>query len=386
MSENSAEPSAKTATTALYELHLAAGARMVSFAGYQMPVQYEGIKAEHLHTRSQAGLFDVSHMGQVLVAGETAAKELEALLPVELESLPIDQLCYTFFTLPNGGILDDMIVTRRSETEFMLVVNAACKQQDIKYLNKHLEHASLEYFEQQSLLALQGPMAEQALQALFPDIAAALAALTFMHGISIQLDTDDGAVDCYISRSGYTGEDGFEISVPDSFATTLAEGLLDQDFVKWIGLGARDSLRLEAGLCLYGHDLDTETTPVQAGLTWSIAKSRRTGGDKQAGFPGADIILSEMAAGCSRKRVGFMVDGKAPVREGAELVDAGERVVGRVCSGGFAPSLGKPIVMAYVDADFLADADRDCFAIVRGKKIAINRCTMPFVTHKYRRS
>ena len=376
--------------TALYDLHVAAQARMVPFAGYAMPVQYEGIKAEHLHTRAGAGLFDVSHMGQVLVSGERAALGLERLLPVDLEALAIDQLCYTFFTAPNGGLLDDLIVTRRSDSEFMLVVNAGCKHADIDYLRNNLPELEVEYFDQQALLALQGPRAEAALAAVFADLAAPLASLAFMQGLGARLEIDGQAdpVDIYISRSGYTGEDGFEISLPNSFAEQFARELLLQADVRWCGLGARDSLRLEAGLCLYGHDIDPHTTPIEAGLAWSIDKTRRAGASKAGGFPGADIIFAQLERGAPKKRVGFRVDGRVPVREGAELVDASGAVIGRVSSGGFAPSLQASVLMAYVDSAALA-GDRESplalQALVRGKPQPLSRCKMPFVAHNYKR-
>ncbi|MDA7686670.1 glycine cleavage system aminomethyltransferase GcvT [Pseudomonadales bacterium] len=374
------------AQTALYSLHVDAGARMVPFAGYAMPVQYVGIKAEHLHTRSQVGLFDVSHMGQVLVSGENAAAELERLLPVDLEALEVDGLCYTFFTNPVGGILDDLIVVRRSPVDFMLVVNAGCKHDDIAHLKKHLSaDVDVDYFEEQSLLALQGPSAEAVLVAVLADIAEQVAQLGFMQGLSVQLAFDDNLVDMYISRSGYTGEDGFEISLPNDFATLFASELLLQSEVEWVGLGARDSLRLEAGLCLYGHDLNVETTPVEAGLSWSIDKKRRAGGSKAGGFPGAAIIFEQMNTGPNKKRAGFTVDGRVPVREGAEVVNQHGGRVGHVTSGGFAPSLDGSIVMAYIETAALSNQDTEYYAVVRGKKQALSRCGMPFIAHNYKR-
>ena len=339
-------------------------------------------------------------MGQVLVSGENAAAGLESLLPVDLEALAIDQLCYTFFTAPNGGILDDLIVTRRSATDFMLVVNAACKQDDIQYLQQYLPELDINYCEQQALLALQGPHAEAALSGVLTDIAEPLAKLPFMQGLGVQLLVAEQPIDIYLSRSGYTGEDGFEISLPADFAVAFARELLSQPGVNWAGLGARDSLRLEAGLCLYGHDIDCKTTPVEAGLVWSIDKTRRRGGCKAGTFPGAEIIFEQMESGAGKQRVGFSVDGRVPVREGAEIFDQHGERVGHVTSGSFAPSLGGSVVMAYLDtgtqnhavqnhvAKNTASADSPVayHAIVRGKQQTLSRCKMPFVPHNYKRN
>lgn len=374
--------------TVFYELHVAAGARMVPFAGYDMPVQYTGIKAEHLHTRQSAGLFDVSHMGQVLVSGEKAAAQLELLLPIDLDTLSVNQSCYTFFVLPNGGLLDDLIITRRSESEFMLVLNGARKNEGIAHLQQHLSEVAIEYFDRHSLLALQGPMAKQALCEVFPDFADELSALTFMKGINVQLYNHGELLEGYISRSGYTGEDGYELSLPDACAVGIAENLIACADVAWVGLGARDSLRLEAGLCLYGHDLNTDLTPVEAGLSWSIDKSRRKGGNKQGGFLGAEVILSQLDQGVNKKRVGFKVEGRIPVREGADIVDESGEIIGTVTSGGYAPSVEGAVLMGYVDAEYLAPTiaeQKNCFAVVRGKKQSIVRAKMPFIGHKYAR-
>ena len=362
--------------TALYDLHLQLGAKMVPFAGYQMPVQYpEGILKEHLHTRQAAGLFDVSHMGQVLVRGPGIAPALEALVPVELESLPINKQIYAVFTNAEGGIEDDLIIARWAEDAFFLVVNAACKQQDIAYLRAELAGFDIEELDR-GLLALQGPAAKDVMRDLLP----ATSALTFMSGCSGEL----AGVDCYITRSGYTGEDGFEISMPSDQAMIVARALLDCGSVKPIGLGARDSLRLEAGLCLYGHDMNTETSPVEATLSWSISPSRRKDGTKAGGFPGSERILQQMAAGVSRKRVGLQVNGKAPVREGTEIQDASGDVVGRVTSGGFSPSLDVPVAMGYVDAGN-AVVGTELNAMVRGKARPITVAKMPFVPQRYHR-
>lgn len=371
--------------TALHDLHTRLGARMVPFAGYDMPVQYQGIVAEHLHTRNAAGLFDVSHMGQVLVHGEDAARNLESLLPLDLQSLPVDTCSYSFFTNDSGGVIDDLIVTRRGESEYMLVLNASRVDVDLAHLRRHLAAGQVEHFPEQALLALQGPQAERALAATLPDLADNIAALDFMRGLSAQLDIEgrDEPVDVYISRSGYTGEDGFEISLPASLASEFAQDLLAQDEVQPVGLGARDTLRLEAGLCLYGHDLDETTTPIEAGLGWSIDSSRRRGGAKAGGFPGADIVLGQMESGAPRKRIGLVGEGRAPVREGASVVDAAGADIGVVSSGGFSPSLQQPIAMAYVQADAI---ERVAAALVRGKQRVMHRCKMPFVAHNYKRS
>ena len=363
--------------TPLKDLHLELEAKMVPFAGYDMPVQYPmGIKTEHLHTREHAGLFDVSHMGQVIITGEGVAKALEALVPVELESLGINKQTYALFTNDQGGILDDLMIVRWAENCFFLVVNAACKEQDLEHLRKHLPDFDIEYLDGRGLLALQGPAAVEVMAQLAPEARE----LVFMSGARATL----AGVDCYITRSGYTGEDGYEISVPAESAELLARKLLSFDRVKAIGLGARDSLRLEAGLCLYGHDLDTETTPIQASLLWSISKSRRVDGEKAGGFPGADIIFNEQANGAARKRVGLNIEGRAPVREGAELVNAEGVQVGMVTSGGFGPSLEAPLAMGYVAAKY-ATVGTELNAIVRGKERPVTVVKMPFVPQRYYR-
>lgn len=363
--------------TPLKELHLELGAKMVPFAGYEMPVQYPaGIKTEHLHTREHAGLFDVSHMGQVVISGEGAAEALEALVPVELESLGINKQTYALFTNEQGGILDDLMVVRWAEDRFFLVVNAACKEQDLAYLRAQLPDLDIEYLDGRGLLALQGPEAKGVMAQLAPEARE----LVFMTGARATL----AGIDCYITRSGYTGEDGFEISVPAESAEMLARKLLAFDQVEAIGLGARDSLRLEAGLCLYGHDLDTQTTPIQGSLLWSISKSRRADGEKAGGFPGADVILKEHAEGAARKRVGLKIEGRAPVREGAELVNADGTQVGVVTSGGFGPSLDAPVAMGYVSAEYAA-LGTSLNAMVRGKPRPVTVEKMPFVPHRYYR-
>lgn len=363
--------------TPLNQLHLELNARMVPFAGYEMPVQYpDGIMAEHLHTRAAAGLFDVSHMGQVIVSGAGVARALERLVPVELESLPINRQTYALFTNEQGGILDDLMIARWAEDTFFLVVNAACKEQDLAHLRANLSGFAIDYLDGRGLLALQGPAAAEVMAQIAPEASE----LIFMNGCHISID----GADCYITRSGYTGEDGFEISVPAGAAEALARKLLSYEQVKPIGLGARDSLRLEAGLCLYGHDLDTTTTPIQAALLWSISKSRRSDGGKAGGFPGAEVIFAEMAAGAVRKRVGLAIEGRAPVREGAEIVNEAGEQVGVVTSGGFGPTLEAPLAMCYVQADY-ATVGTALSALVRGKPRPVTVAKMPFVPQRYYR-
>ena len=333
--------------TPLHPLHLEHGAKIVPFAGYEMPVNYpDGILAEHLHTRAAAGLFDVSHMGQISVRGatpENIALALESLIPADLLALPPGRQKYGLLTNPEGGILDDLMVQNLGE-HFAVVVNAACKQQDFEHLQRHLEHLNgacqLAFAEDLALLALQGP----ASAAVLADLGHDLAGMRFMDVRELEL----GGIPCTASRSGYTGEDGFELSVAADQAEALARLLLNNPAVKPIGLGARDSLRLEAGLCLYGHDITTTTTPVEAALNWAISPARRVSGERAGGFPGADIILPQMPKKVSRRRVGLVPEGRAPVREGAALQDADGNPVGEVTSGGFSPSLGYPVSMGYV--------------------------------------
>lgn len=363
--------------TPLKELHLELGARMVPFAGYEMPVQYpEGIKTEHIHTREHTGLFDVSHMGQVVISGEGVAKALEALVPVELEALGINKQTYALFTNDQGGILDDLMIVRWEEDCFFLVVNAACKEQDLEHLRNNLPGFDIDYLEGRGLLALQGPAAVDVMAQLAPESRD----LVFMTGARATL----AGVDCYITRSGYTGEDGFEISVPAESAELLARKLLSFDQVKAIGLGAWDSLRLEAGLCLYGHDLDNDTTPIQGSLLWSISKSRRADGEKAGGFPGAEVIFNEKENGPTRKRIGLKIEGKAPVREGAELVNAEGVQVGVVTSGGFGPTMDAPVAMGYVATE-CAVIGTELNAMVRGKPRPVTVAKMPFVPQRYYR-
>ncbi|WP_200859670.1 glycine cleavage system aminomethyltransferase GcvT [Vibrio fluvialis] len=364
--------------TPLHALHLEVGAKMVPFAGYDMPVQYAlGVKKEHLHTREAAGLFDVSHMGQLRLHGEGAAAALETLVPVDVVDLAEGKQRYAFFTNEQGGILDDLMVANLGDHLFV-VVNAACKEQDINHLQAHLPSGvELEIIDDRALLALQGPKAAEVLARLQP----AVADMLFMDIQQVQID----GIDCIVSRSGYTGEDGYEISVPADKAETLARTLTASDEVEWIGLGARDSLRLECGLCLYGHDLDETTTPVEASLLWAIQPVRRTGGAREGGFPGADIILSQIATkDVSRKRVGLVGQTKAPVREGTELFDAEGAKIGIVTSGTAGPTAGIPVSMAYVRAD-LSAIGTEVFAEVRGKMLPMLVEKMPFVPQRYYR-
>lgn len=360
--------------TPLYDLHVALGAKMVPFAGWDMPVQYPmGVLAEHLHTRDKAGLFDVSHMGQVILGGRHAAAQLERLVPADIEGLPEGRQRYGLFTNDQGGILDDLMIANKGDHLF-LVVNAACAAQDIA----HLDAAGLapEVIADRALLALQGPAAETALARLVPGVAT----MKFMD----VADFDWDGATLWVSRSGYTGEDGFEISVPEDAAEAFARALLDQPEVAPIGLGARDSLRLEAGLPLYGHDMDADVSPASAGLGWSIPKVRRTGGARAGGFPGADRILPELGH-AARARRGLIPEGRAPLREGVELFRTPEspHPVGRVTSGGFGPSVGGPVAMASLPADI--PEGETVHAELRGKRVPARIAPMPFIKPTYKR-
>ena len=351
-------------------LHEELGGKMVPFAGYLMPVQYpDGVMKEHLHTRSAAGLFDVSHMGQVILrpkAGMEALKlAFEALMPVDVLGLAEGRQRYGLFTSDAGGILDDLMFTNRGD-HLYVVVNASCKAADIAHMTAGMPGVSVEPVTDRALLALQGPGAETALEAVLPGVSA----MRFMDHRVIG--------DIWVSRSGYTGEDGFEISVPAEEAERFAKLLLEQPEVKPIGLGARDSLRLEAGLCLYGHDIDATTSPVEADLVWSIQKRRREGG----GFPGASRIQAELAKGPSRKRVGILPDGKAPAREHTEITDAAGRRIGEITSGGFGPSVGGPVAMGYVEAASAAPGTA-VQLVVRGTPRPAKVVAMPFTPHRY---
>ena len=359
------------ATLPLDAWHRARGARMVEFAGYHMPIQYEGIMAEHLWTRENAGLFDVSHMGQLLLSGDGLDAAVEAVLPIDLSTLKLGMQRYSLLLDDDGGVLDDLMVSRWPDALY-LVVNGATKWDDMAHLRENLPDAvTLNHLDDRALLALQGPKAADAL-ARHVTGEWPLSALTFMRFGHFEL----GGVPASISRSGYTGEDGFEISIPADAAPMIADLLCGEPEVKPIGLGARDSLRLEAGLPLYGHDLNTDISPVEAGLLFGINKRRRDEG----GFPGASRILREIAEGPARKMVGFTVTGRQPVREGA-VIYSGDHEVGVITSGGFAPSVGAPIAMGYIATDVAPDAALT--ADVRGKRIPIAVAPMPFVPHRY---
>jgi aminomethyltransferase len=369
--------------TPLHQLHLSLGARMVPFAGYDMPVQYPaGVMKEHLQTRAAAGLFDVSHMGQVIVKAksgkyEDAALALESLVPVDILGLAEGRQRYGFFTDDNGAILDDLMITHLDDHLFV-VVNAACKDADLAHMQKHIGDRCDITLVDRALIALQGPRSVDVLAELWADVAA----MKFMDVRHCRLHD----VSCLVSRSGYSGEDGYEISIPEDMAEDIAKRLLEHPDVEPVGLGARDSLRLEAGLCLYGNDIDTTTTPVEAALEWGMQKARKTGGIRAGGFPGADRILSELDNGASRRRVGLKPEGKAPVRGHAKLyADAeGKTEIGEVTSGGFGPTVEGPVAMGYVPLSHAA-AGTVVFAEVRGKYLAVTVSALPFVTPTYKR-
>ncbi|MHA7880487.1 MAG: glycine cleavage system aminomethyltransferase GcvT [Saccharospirillum sp.] len=366
-------------TTPLTELHIELGARMVPFAGYSMPVQFPlGVKQEHLHTRSQAGLFDVSHMGQLLLKGADAAKALEALVPVDIIDLPVGKQRYALLTNEQGGIIDDLMVARHSEDVLYLVVNAARKEADLSHLSAHLpDTVAIERLDDRALIALQGPKAAEVLTRLQPGVSE----MVFMDNRPM---TISGA-DCFVSRSGYTGEDGYEISVPADAAVALVKALLAEPEVEPIGLGARDSLRLEAGLCLYGHDIDTTTTPLEASLIWAISKARRADGMRPGGFMGETTLLGQIAnKDMTRKRVGLKGEGRAPVREGARLFSEAGEHIGTVTSGTYGPSVEAPVAMGYVKTPFSA-LDTVVYAEVRGKKLPMTVSRMPFLEPGYHR-
>ena len=373
MSEHS--PSAALSKTPLHALHVSLGAKMVPFAGYDMPVSYPGgILAEHRQCRESAVLFDVSHMGQLRLVGADAAAALETLVPVDIVGLAEGKQRYALFTNDDGGILDDLMVTRRAD-HFFLVVNASCKEADTAHLRARIgSRCTIEPMPDRALLALQGPKAATVMARLAPN----LAQLTFMSGAEARI----AGIAVFATRSGYTGEDGFEISVADVDAEALARALLDQPEVLPAGLGARDTLRLEAGLCLYGHDIDTTTTPIEAGLTWAIQKVRRPGGDRAGSYPGAATIGRQITDGVAKKRVGLVGLDRAPVREGAAILDADGASVGRVTSGTIGPTVGRPIALAYV-ATALAAVDTRVSADVRGKLLPMQVAPMPFAPHRY---
>jgi aminomethyltransferase len=363
--------------TPLFDLHRELGAKLVPFAGYEMPVQYPaGIIAEHQHTRAAAGLFDVSHMGQIRLGADdfdAAAAALERLVPGDIRGLQPGRMRYTQFTNAAGGILDDLMASRIGD-QLLLVVNASRKHADVAHLRAHLAGvARVVELSDRALLALQGPAAV----AVLARFDARAEPMPFMSIAELVID----GVPCIASRSGYTGEDGFELSMPAADAVRIARLMLAQPEVKPIGLGARDSLRLEAGLCLHGHDIDETTTPVEAGLTWSIGKRRRTEG----GFLGAPLILEQMAQGPLRKRVGILPEGRAPARENTDIIDAKGGLIGKVTSGGFGPTVGGPICMGYVDRINSGDGT-ELALLVRGTPRPARVAPMPFVPHRYRRS
>ena len=366
--------------TPLYALHTELGARMVPFAGYSLPVQYPaGLVAEHRHTRQAASLFDVSHMGQVRVFGPDAAAALESLMPIDLMGLAVGRQRYGLLLNEHGGILDDLMVLRRGDDDFLLIVNGACKVADLAHLQAQIgQRCTVQALPDLALLALQGPQAAAVLQRLAP----AVESLVFMAGGSFVVDGHT----CLVTRSGYTGEDGFEISVPAEHAEALARTLLAQTEVKPAGLGARNSLRLEAGLCLFGTDMDATTTPVEASLTWAIPKVRRTGGERAGGFPGADFVLAQLDDPllATRRRVGLLATERVPVREPATLENMDGQHIGNVTSGLLSPSLNQPIALGYVKPDYTRPGT-ELFAMVRGKPVPMVVTATPFVpAHYYR--
>ncbi len=363
--------------TPLHALHLELGARMVPFAGYSMPVQYpSGLMAEHLHTRASAGLFDVSHMGQLRLVGIDAASALETLMPVDVVDLPVGKQRYGLLLTEQGGILDDLMFVNRGDDLF-IIVNGACKHGDLAHIHAtigQLCHVDAQF--DRALLALQGPQAVTALERLLPGVEK----LVFMTGAAF----DWAGADLFITRSGYTGEDGFEISLPADHADAFARALLAQPEVKPVGLGARNSLRLEAGLCLYGQDMDTTTTPIEAGLNWAIPKVRRSGGARSGGFPGAERVLAQLdgTEPLPRKRVGLMALERIPVREHCEIQSLNGSVIGETTSGLLGPSINKAIAMGYVSPEQSAIGTR-LQAIVRGKVVPMEVAAMPFVPNRY---
>jgi aminomethyltransferase len=360
------------AHTPLHALHKSLGAKLVAFAGYEMPVQYpSGIVAEHLHTRAKASLFDVSHMGQVILSGPQVIAALERLVPADIAGLGECRVRYTVFTNEAGGIRDDLMVAKDGES-LRLVVNAACKAADLDHLRHHLGPSTLRHLDEHALLALQGPEAA--------NVLARLASGTVSMGFMSAAEIDFAGTRCHVTRSGYTGEDGFEISIANEAAEDLARRLLTNPSVKPIGLGARDSLRLEAGLCLYGHDIDTTTTPIEADLAWTISARRRAEG----GFPGAQVIARQLAEGTARKRVGLAPQEKAPARENTKILSPDGAEIGIVTSGGFGPSLGAPVAMGYVVADE-AEPGARVSLLVREQKRPALVARLPFVPHHYHR-
>lgn len=377
MTHNNNNKSSPLEKTPLYDLHCEQGARMVPFAGYEMPVSYPlGIKQEHLHCRTQAGLFDISHMGQIRLQGKQVIPVLESLIPSKISDLKPGQQKYSVLTNEHGGILDDIMVTNMGD-HLLLVVNAACKQEDVVYLQSIMhkmsnEDCQLEFLQGRALMALQGPAAASVLEEFSPETAR----LYFMQGGAFDIQ----GIPCVINRCGYTGEDGFEISIPANSAEDLARLLLKNGKVRMIGLGARDTLRLEAGLCLYGHDIGLETSPVEAAIEWII-----TDKSIKSNCPGADIIWQQLESGVTRRRVGLMLQGKVPLREGMDVLDESGRLAGCITSGGFSPTLGKPIAMAYIKSEF-ANTGCQLQVNIRKKSYQVKMVALPFVKHRYHRS
>ena len=365
-------------TTSLYQMHLDAGAKMVPFAGYEMPVSYPlGIKKEHIHTREKAGLFDVSHMGQIRLVGKNVKRALESLVPVDIIDLPLMKLRYALFTNKDGGVMDDLMVTNLGDEDLFLVVNAACKEADFEHLLNNIGvECKVEFLEDVALLALQGPKAHEVLA----EIAPSTSEMTFMTAKQLVIN----GIDCFITRSGYTGEDGFEISLLAKDAEELAKLLLSNEEVEWVGLGARDSLRLEAGLSLYGHELDNDHSPVESSLNWALSKVRRTGGEREGNYLGDNIIMTHLNEGSESKVVGLQPEGRMPVRDGALIEDELGNEAGQVTSGGFGPSINRPIAIARIKKNYIENQSK-LFALVRDKKIAVEIVKLPFIKQNYYR-
>lgn len=365
-------------TTSLYQMHLDAGAKMVPFAGYEMPVSYPlGIKKEHIHTREKAGLFDVSHMGQIRLVGKNVKRALESLVPVDIIDLPLMKLRYALFTNKDGGVMDDLMVTNLGDDSLFLVVNAACKEADLEHLLNNIGvECKVEFLEDVALLALQGPKAHEVLA----EIAPSTSEMIFMTAKQLVIN----GIDCFITRSGYTGEDGFEISLLAKDAEELAKLLLSNVEVEWVGLGARDSLRLEAGLSLYGHELDNDHSPVESSLNWALSKVRRTGGEREGNYLGDNIIMTHLNEGSESKVVGLQPEGRMPVRDGALIEDELGNEAGQVTSGGFGPSINRPIAIARIKKDYIENQSK-LFALVRDKKIAVEIVKLPFIKQNYYR-
>ncbi len=368
--------------TPLYELHCELGAKLTEFAGYEMPVQYSlGILGEHQHTRTKAGLFDVSHMGQIILRGSSyqeTALAFERAIPMDVLGLKVGRQRYGFLTTDGGGILDDLMFSNR-EDHIFVVLNAACKDSDIVHLRTLLEpEISIEVIENRALIALQGPASETVLS----EFNSQISAMKFMDIETLSI----AGAECWISRSGYTGEDGFEISIPSSAAEAITRSILSKQEVEFVGLGARDSLRLEAGLCLYGHDIDEETTPVEASLTWAIQKARRTNGERANGFLGDKIITQQLATGTYRKRVGFLPQTRAPMREGVEIyeTESSKEVIGKITSGGYGPTVGHPVAMGYINSEYV-DSNDNLFGELRGKRVPVKIAKLPFVPLNFKR-